>query len=182
LRPAHYSECRDADAVGMRFDRIRAERGEMQAVILGLDLAERQLFAHTGVVDAMPAKTQTSVVRGYSLVFRATPIGIGRRAVAIDLCNGPAYRNRRVFRGSGSPFLNRITSQIGEWCNGSTTDSDSVSLGSNPSSPAFSTSRKSKFRTRTHGVFCDSSLTLNCSCGEVTWPILPVFCPCLSVR
>ena len=25
---------------------------------------------------------------------------------------------------------------IGEWCNGSTTDSDSVCLGSNPSSPA----------------------------------------------
>jgi hypothetical protein len=26
---------------------------------------------------------------------------------------------------------------IGEWCNGSTTDSDSVCLGSNPSSPAI---------------------------------------------
>jgi hypothetical protein len=27
-------------------------------------------------------------------------------------------------------------SSLGEWCNGSTTDSGSVSLGSNPSSPA----------------------------------------------
>ncbi len=36
-----------------------------------------------------------------------------------------------------APFRRRVTF-FGEWCNGSTTDSDSVSLGSNPSSPVFS--------------------------------------------
>src|SRR5207249_4297795 len=31
----------------------------------------------------------------------------------------------------------KCATDLGEWCNGSTTDSGSVSLGSNPSSPAY---------------------------------------------
>ena len=33
-------------------------------------------------------------------------------------------------------YIIDISGYFGEWCNGSTTDSDSVCLGSNPSSPA----------------------------------------------
>jgi hypothetical protein len=35
-----------------------------------------------------------------------------------------------------SKLLNLFGYSVGEWCNGSTTDSDSVCLGSNPGSPA----------------------------------------------
>jgi hypothetical protein len=68
-----------------------------------------------------------------------------------ELALAKAGRERVEGRGAGDPTsekrvgvtsghfdntLNLFGKSVGEWCNGSTTDSDSVCLGSNPGSPA----------------------------------------------
>jgi hypothetical protein len=68
----------------------------------------------------------------------------------------------RLYQPSKSPGLQNSRSSLqnlrknrckisyfgGEWCNGSTTDSDSVCLGSNPSSPATANARLFRIKRR----------------------------------
>src|ERR1700760_2986204 len=49
------------------------------------------------------------------------------------------FASSRAVAEQFTNLLNLLNNPIGEWCNGSTTDSDSVCLGSNPGSPANST-------------------------------------------
>lgn len=117
--------------------------------------------------------------------FRLTPIkSVQRSAVDRRGCSGRlADRDSDFTFGIESRLLQvgSTVKTINAVNNASSSCAISWSgagLGSNPSSPASSTPRKSTFRTRIHGVFCDSSLRLNCIYSELTRPILPVFCPC----
>lgn len=69
---------------------------------------------------------------------------------------------------------------FGDWCNGSTTDSDSVSLGSNPRSPVFSLHRSAVTgRAKSRTVATLREVGSKCSSGRVC-PLVPRRAACLA--
>src|SRR5436309_1173449 len=77
-----------------------------------------------------PGRNTATFCNPLVLLAKAGPGRLeGRSADGIYEIPSPAIASTRL-------KLLRLLSNFGEWCNGSTTDSDSVCLGSNPSSPA----------------------------------------------
>src|SRR5690348_18160976 len=85
--------------------------------------------------------------------------GGAQRSRAFKLCVfGPEKApgtKFQIIEKATRPLYDSGTRAVGEWCNGSTTDSDSVCLGSNPGSPDRKSTRlNSSHPSISYAVFC----------------------------